>query len=86
MPIWNSLVEMGEDVNIEMMTRMKNDKGKEAECPDDTAPVDMEGGLNDRNDDNIKHYEETCRIPIWNFPCWYGEGVNDRNVKNMKKW
>ena len=26
----------------------KNDEGKEAECPDDTPPVDMEKGVSDR--------------------------------------
>ena len=37
---------------IGVMTRMKkNDEEKEAECPDDTSPVDMEKGVNDRNDE-----------------------------------
>ena len=31
----------------------------EAECPDETSPVEMEGGKNDRKDDrNEKNYEE----------------------------
>ena len=31
----------------------------EAECPDDTSPIEMEGGENDRKDDrNEKNYEE----------------------------
>ena len=29
----------------------KYDEEKEAECPDDTSPVDMEKGVNDRNDE-----------------------------------
>ena len=37
---------------IEMITKMeKIDEEKEAECLDDTSPVDMEEGVSDRNDD-----------------------------------
>ena len=34
------------------MTRMKKtDKEKEAECPDETSPVEMEEGVSDIKDD-----------------------------------
>ena len=33
------------------MTRIKNDEEKEAQCPDDTSPVNMEKGVNDIKDD-----------------------------------
>ena len=36
---------------IEKTTRIKNDEGKEAECPDDTSTVDMEECVNDRKYD-----------------------------------
>ena len=41
---------------IEKMTIMKNMmRKKEAECPDETYPVDMEEGLKDINDDRNKN-------------------------------
>ena len=36
----------------------KNDEGKEAECPDDTPPVDMQEGVKDINDE-VKNEGET---------------------------
>ena len=39
---------------IEKATRMKNNEGKEAECPDDTSPVDIEEGVNDKKDENYE--------------------------------
>ena len=41
--------------NMKIMKIMM--RGKEAECPDDTSPVDMEEGVNDIKDDkNEKNY------------------------------
>ena len=37
------------------MTRKKNDEVKEAECPDETSPVEIEEGVNDKKDDKDKN-------------------------------
>ena len=43
---------------IEMMTRIKKYEGKEAECLDETSPVEIEESVNDRNDErNEQKYE-----------------------------
>ena len=40
------------------MTRMKNNfERKKSEWPDYTSLVDMEEGVNDKNDDKNKNYE-----------------------------
>ena len=45
---------MEEGVSDRKMTRIKNDEEKEAECPDDTPPVDMGGGVSGRTNDKNK--------------------------------
>ena len=43
---------------IKKMTRIKNCEVKEAECPDDTSPVDMEEDVSDRNDNRNEKYDK----------------------------
>ena len=60
---------------------LKNDEEKEAEIPDDTSTVDMEEGVNDRNDDNNEKYDEDKdkECPDDTSPIEVEEGVSDIN-------
>ena len=41
-----------------MTSNKKIDEGKEAECPDDTPPVDIEEGVSERKDDKNENNDE----------------------------
>ena len=72
------------------MTRMKNDKEKEAECLDETFPVETEEGVNDINDKNNENDEEKeAEFPDNTSTVETEEGVNniydEKNEKNDKE-
>ena len=69
------------------MTILKNDEGKEAECPDDTSLVEMEEGIKDINDDsNLKNDEgKEAECPAHTSPIEMEEGVSDRNDYTNEK-
>ena len=65
----------------------KNDEGKEAECPDDTPPVDMQEGVRDIKYDKNKINDEgkESGYPDDTPPVNMEEGVSNRKDENNKK-
>ena len=72
---------------------MEKWREKDAECPDDTTPVDTEEGVSDRKDDNNeKMMGKKRQNPRRHLPCWGGgrckrykwrqESNNDEEVES----
>ena len=69
----------------------KYDEDKEAECPDDTSPIEVEEVLSDRNDDKNEGIDEGKESECLDdtYPDEMEEGVsdfkNDKSEKMMRK-